>query len=76
MIIGYHQYEILRNELNSDELSFLDEKNWILIDKSDKEKIIIQSGKSIADLLRNMKIEYNYLGLESYDRKEIPVINS
>ncbi len=78
MEIKYHQYEISRDGLNGNEFRVLNErdKNWVLIDKSSKEKIIIHSGEKIDDLLNDKKINYVYQGLKSCERKEIKIISS
>lgn len=72
--IEYHLYEVLRNGLNVEGLSFSDDKNWTLIDLSNKEKIRIQSGKRIDNLLAEKGINYTYQGLKSCERKEIEII--
>ena len=67
--------------MGNDRFSVLgkDDKNWVLIDKSDKDKVVVHSGNRIDDLLNEIGIEHNYCGLKSYERKErderkIPVV--
>ena len=69
MEIPYHIYKINRGEIDSDRffVDDSDKENWVLIDKSDKEKVVIHSGKRIDDLLIERGITYTYCGLKSYE---------
>ena len=75
MEIQYHHYEIPKDELDDRFLLNNNEKNWVFVDKSFEDKIVIHSGEKIDDLLDYMKIEYNYYGLKSFERKEISVVS-
>ena len=79
MIIESHFYEVSRAGLNEDgfwKLRDKDNTNWILIDKSDKERIKIYSGKRIDDLLTEKGINYTYCGMKDFERKVITTISS
>jgi len=78
MKIEYHLYEIPRyesNEIRLSELGGENEENWILIDKSDKENISIRSKKNIDDLLTEKGIKYKYCGLESCEKRDVPILS-
>ena len=80
MKIEYHIYKINRSEIDANKF-FIDDpdkENWVLVDKSDKEKIVIHSGKRIDNLLIERGISYDYCGLKSYevDDRKISIVSS
>ena len=71
MIIQHYIYELQRELLKSEDFYLLDnDTNWIFIDKSHRDKIIIKSGKMIDDILVEKGIPYYFRGITEMTKRE------